>query len=101
MTKIQTYEHKIKISQAKQLDLLDDVEYKYLKNIINDDDKYFDVDITYYGVEKVYYDFYIIRFTFDKKKVGYGVGLYIEEFSAKDKLMKDIYKFNNLEKKEN
>ena len=38
----------------------------------------------------------VLTTTFNRKK--YGVGIYIEEHSANDKLIKDIVKFNNLEK---
>ena len=33
------------ISYMKQLDLFDDIEYKYIKNIIEDDEDYIEVEI--------------------------------------------------------
>ena len=51
------------VSTMKELDLFDDISYKYIKNIINDDDDDIEVEIEYLDCDRVAWS--RTKFTFE------------------------------------
>ena len=50
------YANSLKLSTIEYLDLLDDIPYKYIKKLINeDDDDYYDVEITDLKCDRIAY----------------------------------------------
>ena len=50
------YTNSLKLSTIEYLDLLDDIPYKYIKKLINeDDDDYYDVEITDLKCDRIAY----------------------------------------------
>jgi len=51
-----TYTNSLQLSTIEYLDLLDDIPYKYIKKLINeDDDDYYDVEITDLKCDRIAY----------------------------------------------
>ena len=57
------YTNCLTIGQMKELDLFDNISYKYIKDIINNDDDDFEVEIEYLDCDRVAYC--KARFTFE------------------------------------
>ena len=55
------------VGEMKELDLFDDVPYKYIKDIIDDDDEQFVVEVEYLPCDIVAYN--TVKFTFELDKI--------------------------------